>query len=152
MRKGGEIIIATLVFVIAIGGSALLVLTTLGLVVWARLMAIQASGAKLSDRSLHATVILREIQSAAHQKLQGDPAYRKSLFDRYAPLLKKDMTSLLEAGGFDLRLYFWSTCFRLYYSLLSMQSVPRMLGLEPDGLRILLATMLPAVKSVRTAG
>ena len=151
MRKGGEVIIATLILVIAIGGSTLLVLASFSLVFWARLMANRTSTASLSDRSLHATVILREIQSLAHQKLQDDPNYRKSLFDRYAPLLKKDMDAVLKAGGFDLRLYFWSACFRLYYSLLSMQSVPRLLGLEPDGLRILLATMLPAVKSFQTA-
>ncbi len=114
-------------------------------------MANHTSAASLSDRSLHATVILREIRSLAHQKLQADPNYRKSLFDRYAPLLKKDMEAVLKAGGFDLRLYFWSACFRLYYWLLSMQSVPRLLGLEPDGLQILLATVLPAAKSFRTA-
>ncbi len=151
MRKGGEIIIATLILLIAIGGSTLLVLASFSLVFWARLMASRTSTASLSDRSLHATVILREIRSLAHQKLQDDPNYRKSLFDRYAPLLKKDMDAVLKVGGFDLRLYFWSACFRLYYSLLSMQSVPRLLGLEPDGLRILLATVLPAAKSFRTA-
>jgi len=151
MRKGGEIIITTLILIFAIGGSSLLVLTTFSLVFWGRLMANRAAAASLSDRSLHATVILREIQSTAHQKLQSDPGYRRSLFERYAPLLKKDMALLREAGGFDLRLHFWNACFRLYYSLLSMHSLPRYLGLEEDGLRILLAAMLPAANSMRSA-
>lgn len=110
-------------------------------------MANRASEATLSDQSFHATVILREIQSAAHQRLQSDPDYRRSLFERYAPLLKKDMARLQKLGGFDLRLWFWSACFRLYYSLLTRQSVSRVLGLEPDGLRILLAAVFPVARS-----
>lgn len=149
-EKGGEIIITTLIPLVIIAASAALLVAPLALVIWARLIANRTRGASLSDRSLYATVILREVQSPAHRLMQRDPEYRKSLFQRYAPLLQKDMELVLEKGGFVPRIALWGCFFRVYYSLLRMHRVPAMLGLEREGLLILLGAMLPVLRTAES--
>ena len=117
----------------------------LGLVVWARVMAGRVAPRPSSGPALYATAILQELESPGHRIMQHDPDYRRRLFRRYAVLLRKDMAQLRGLGWSPSR-YFWYSCFRLYHALLSMRTLPRVLGLEPVGLRILLGIMAPLIK------
>lgn len=130
--------------------SALLLFSLLAVVLTARVMAGRVTAEWIAATTLYAPIILKEIDSPVHRMLQADPEYRHSLFERYAPMLKDDMQQLLRLG-FNPRRYFWYGCFRAYYALLSMKHLPQWLGLERDGLRILLGMSVPAIRGAQPA-
>ncbi len=131
-------------------------LAALGALIWAGLLAVfPASGLEsfqaCGGKPLYASNIWEEISTPAHRASCSDPLYRRELFERYAPLLRKDLERLIPRRR-GLRCWFWYSCFRLHYTLLMQRGLHHLLPWNRDDLRLLLQLVLRAVQACAQTG
>lgn len=139
-----------MIAVIIIGLAAVAALIWAGLLVAfpvAGLKSLRACG----GRPLYASQIWKEIDTPAHRANCSDPIYRRDLFERYAPLLRKDLQRLIpRRRGF--RCWFWYSCFEFHYAILMTRGLRLLLPWNRDDLRLLLSLILRAAQACAQKG
>ena len=131
-------------------------LAALAALIWAGLLvAFPASGLEAfracGRKPLYASTIWKEIDTPAHRACCADPLYRRELFERYAPLLRKDLERLIPCRK-GWKCWFWYSCFRVHYAILMKRGLRRLLPWNRDDLRLLLSLILRAAQACAQSG